>query len=58
MGPERLGIGPSGMLLHFGVFQILFYVVFITIFVLFFVFAINSILRWNKNNSCPCLTVF
>ena len=41
----------------FGVFGVMFYLVFFAIFGMFIVFAVKGISQWNKNNHSPKLTV-
>ena len=41
----------------FGVFGLMFYLVFFAIFGMFIVFAVKGISQWNKNNHSPKLTV-
>ena len=41
----------------FGMFQIMFTLVFIMVFGMFIVIAVKGISQWNKNNNSPRLTV-
>lgn len=41
----------------FGIFPILFSLVFLSIFAVFLVLAVKGLCQWNKNNHSPRLTV-
>ena len=52
-----MGFGFSGFNAGFGLFRIMFTLVFILVFGMFVVIAVKSIGQWNKNNHSPRLTV-
>ena len=52
-----LGCGFSGFDAGFGLFGIMFTLVFILVFGMFIVIAVKGISQWNKNNHSPRLTV-
>ena len=52
-----LGFGFSGFDAGFGLFGIMFTLVFILVFGMFIVIAVKGISQWNKNNHSPRLTV-
>ena len=53
-----MGYGPSiGFNFGFGIFGIMFTLVFVLVFGIFVVTIISSIGEWNKNNHSPKLTV-
>ena len=45
------------MMMGFGLFQVMFTLVFILVFGTFLVLAVKGIGQWNKNNHSPRLTV-
>ena len=51
------GFGFSGFDTGFGLFGIMFTLVFILVFGMFIVIAVKGISQWNKNNHSPRLTV-
>ena len=46
-----------GFGLQFGIFQVMFTIVFVLVIGMFIVTAIRGISQWNKNNHSPRLTV-
>ena len=52
-----MGFGFSGFNAGFGLFEIMFTLVFILVFGMFIVTAVKGISQWNKNNHSPRLTV-
>ena len=52
-----MGFGFSGFGMGFGLFQIMFSLVFILVIGMFIVMAVRGISQWNKNNRSPKLTV-
>ena len=51
------GFGFSGFDAGFGLFGIMFTLVFVLVFGMFIVIAVKGISQWNKNNHSPRLTV-
>ena len=51
------GFGFSGFDAVFGLFGIMFTLVFVLVFGMFIVIAVKGISQWNKNNHSPRLTV-
>ncbi len=52
-----IGSGFSGFDMGFGVFGVMFTVVFVLVIGMFIVIAVKGISQWNKNNHSPRLTV-
>ena len=52
-----LGFGFSGFDAGFGIFGIMFTLVFFLVIGMFIVIAVKGISQWNKNNHSPRLTV-
>lgn len=52
-----MGFGFSGFGMGFGLFQIMFSLVFILVIGMFIVIAVKGISQWSKNNRSPRLTV-
>ena len=52
-----MGFGMFGFDATFGIFGILFSLVFVAMFAVIIVSLIKSISQWNKNNHSPRLTV-
>jgi len=52
-----MGFGMFGFDATFGIFGILFSLVFVAVFAVIIVSLIKSISQWNKNNHSPRLTV-
>ena len=57
MGIGFSDFGFSGFGTGFGIFGIMFTLVFILVFGMFIVIAVKGISQWNKNNHSPRLTV-
>ena len=52
-----MGLGYGGFDTGFGVFEVMFFIVFAFIIVTFIAIAVKGISTWNKNNHSPRLTV-
>lgn len=52
-----IGLGFSGFDMGFGIFGVMFTVVFVLVIGMFIVIAVKGISQWNKNNHSPRLTV-
>ena len=46
-----------GFEMGFGMFNIMFFLIFGIVIVMFIVTAVKGISTWNKNNNSPCLFV-